>query len=29
VLVQGDGSGRQVLVTLGSSFDISYPRWLP
>lgn len=29
VLVQPDGSGRQVLVTLGSSFDISYPRWLP
>ena len=29
VLVQGDGSGRQVLVTLGSSFDIGYPRWLP
>ena len=29
VLVQGDGTGRQVLVTLGSSFDISYPRWLP
>jgi len=29
VLVQADGSGRQVLVTLGSSFDISYPRWLP
>ena len=29
VLVQGDGAGRQVLVTLGSSFDISYPRWLP
>ncbi len=29
VLVQADGSGRQVLVTLGSSFDISNPRWLP
>jgi Tol biopolymer transport system component len=29
VLVQGDGSGRQVPVTLGSSFDISNPRWLP
>ena len=29
VLVQPDGSGRQVLVTLGSAFDISYPRWLP
>jgi len=29
VVVQPDGSGRQVLVTLGSSFDISYPRWLP
>jgi Tol biopolymer transport system component len=29
VLVQGDGSGRQVLVTLGSAFDISDPRWLP
>jgi Tol biopolymer transport system component len=29
VLIQGDGSGRQVLVTLGPSFDISYPRWLP
>ena len=29
VVIQGDGSGRQVLVTLGPSFDISYPRWLP
>ena len=29
VIVQGDGSGRQVPVTLGSSFVISYPRWLP
>jgi Tol biopolymer transport system component len=29
VVIQGDGSGRQVLVTLGASFDISYPRWLP
>jgi len=29
VLVQADGSGRQALVTLGSSFEISYPRWLP
>jgi dipeptidyl aminopeptidase/acylaminoacyl peptidase len=29
VIVQGDGSGRQVPVTLGSSFLISYPRWLP
>jgi len=29
VLVQGDGSGRQVPVTLGASFDISHPRWLP
>jgi Tol biopolymer transport system component len=29
VLVKGDGSGRQALVTLGSSFEISYPRWLP
>lgn len=28
VLVQGDGSGRQVPVTLGASFDISHPRWL-
>jgi len=28
VLVQADGSGRQDLVTLGSSFEISYPRWL-
>ena len=28
VVIQGDGSGRQVLVTLGPSFDISYPRWL-
>ena len=28
VLVQADGSGRQALVTLGSSFEISYPRWL-
>jgi Tol biopolymer transport system component len=29
VVIQADGSGRQVLVTLGASFDISYPRWLP
>ena len=29
VIIQPDGSGRQVPVTLGSSFDISYPRWLP
>jgi len=29
VIVQGDGSGRQVPVTLGSSFLISNPRWLP
>lgn len=29
VIVQADGSGRQVPVTLGSAFDISYPRWLP
>ncbi|PYQ19070.1 MAG: hypothetical protein DMF81_23000, partial [Acidobacteria bacterium] len=29
VIVQPDGSGRQVPITLGSSFDISYPRWLP
>ena len=28
VIIQADGSGRQVPVTLGSSFDISYPRWL-
>ena len=29
VLVQPDGTGPQVLVTLGASFDISNPRWLP
>jgi Tol biopolymer transport system component len=29
VVIQADGSGRQASVTLGSSFDISYPRWLP
>jgi Tol biopolymer transport system component len=28
VIVQADGSGRQVPVTLGASFDISHPRWL-
>jgi Tol biopolymer transport system component len=28
VTVQADGSGRQVPVTLGASFDISHPRWL-
>jgi hypothetical protein len=28
VVVQADGTGRQVPVTLGASFDISYPRWL-
>jgi Tol biopolymer transport system component len=28
VLIQPDGSGRRTLVTLGSSFDLSYPRWL-
>lgn len=28
VIVQGDGSGRQVPVTLGASFELSYPRWL-
>lgn len=29
VVVQPDGSGRRVLLTVGSSFDLSSPRWLP
>jgi Tol biopolymer transport system component len=29
VVVQPDGSGRRVLVTLGANFDINFPRWLP
>jgi len=29
VMVQPDGSGRRVLLTVGSSFDLSSPRWLP
>jgi Tol biopolymer transport system component len=28
VLVAADGSGRRTPVTLGPSFDLSYPRWL-
>jgi dipeptidyl aminopeptidase/acylaminoacyl peptidase len=28
VVVQGDGSGRQVPVTVGASFALSFPRWL-
>jgi Tol biopolymer transport system component len=28
VVVQPDGSGRRVPVTLGASFSISFPRWL-
>ena len=28
VLVQPDGSGRRVPVTLGSAFELSSPRWL-
>ena len=28
VVVQPDGSGRRTLVTLGASFEISFPRWL-
>lgn len=29
VVVQPDGSGRKVLVNLGSSYTIDSPRWLP
>jgi len=28
VVVQPDGTGRRVPVTLGSSFSLSFPRWL-
>jgi Tol biopolymer transport system component len=29
VVLQPDGTGRRVPVTLGSSFSLSFPRWLP
>jgi hypothetical protein len=28
VVLQPDGSGRRVLMTVGAAFDLQYPRWL-